>query len=248
MHRFFTERIENEEEPVLITGSDYNHMKNVLRLREGEEVTGSDGTRSFLCRIERFLDSAAELSIAETLPEDRELPAKIILFQGLPKSDKMETVIQKAVELGASKIVPVAMARSVVKLDEKKAASRKARWQTIAESAAKQSGRLIVPEVGDACSFRDAVHEASSADLFLLPYECETGSEATDKKLRSVKGCESIAVMIGPEGGFEKDEVDEAVKSGAETITLGKRILRTETAGPAMLAMLVYLLEIHSES
>ena len=155
----------------------------------------------------------------------------------------MELIIQKAVELGAAEVIPVAMKNCVVKLDAKKAAAKTARWQEIAKSAAKQSKRLIIPEVKQVMRFKDALKAAQDIDVKLIPYERQDGMAGTRRILNAITPGQSVAVMIGPEGGFDDAEVKEAEASGFEPITLGKRILRTETAGMTTLSILMYLLE-----
>ena len=175
--------------------------------------------------------------------EGLELPSRIYLFQCLPKADKMELVIQKAVELGACAVIPVAAKRCVMKLDAKKEKNKLARWQQIAEAAAKQSKRRIIPEITRVMSMKEAVSFAADMDVKLFPYELAEGMERTRKLVDGVKAGQRIAVFIGPEGGFEDSEVEEARKAGFAPITLGKRILRTETAGFTVLAWLMYRLE-----
>ena len=165
------------------------------------------------------------------------------MFQGLPKSDKMDLIIQKCVELGVFRVVPVTTKRTVVKLDAKKEESRRKRWTAVSESAAKQSGRGIIPEISGVQSFREAVEEAGELDVCLIPYEKAENMARTREILSGIPAGASIGVFIGPEGGFEEEEVREAMEAGARPITLGRRILRTETAGMAVLAMLGYLLE-----
>ena len=155
----------------------------------------------------------------------------------------MELIVQKCVELGVYQVIPVAMKRCVVKLDEKKAAKKVERWNGIAESASKQAGRGIIPEVLPVHSYRDALVMAEKLDVMLLPYELAEGMEATKEIIQSIRPGQSIGIFIGPEGGFEKEEVDLAVEKGAQVITLGKRILRTETAGLAILSVLMFHLE-----
>lgn len=244
MYRFFAEDEINSGQDIIISGEDYNHIKNVLRMKPGEQVLVSDGNdREYLCSIREMTGNQIILSIEDILGESRELPAKITLFQGLPKGDKMEQIIQKAVELGVYEIVPVAMKRSVVKLDSKKAAKKTERWNSIALSAAKQSKRGIIPKVSSVVSFKEAVSQASLMDGFLLPYENAAGMEEARRRMNSMKGKKSIAIMIGPEGGFEESEIDLAKQEGAGILSLGKRILRTETAGMTVLSILMFLLE-----
>ena len=244
MQHFFVDASQVSEETIRIEGTDVNHMKNVLRMRIGEEVTVSDGQgKEYLCQVRDFEEEQVQLKIVETKASDAELPSKIYLFQGLPKADKMELVIQKAVELGAFEVIPVAMKRSVVKLDAKKAESKVKRWNAIAESAAKQSKRSILPQVSDVVTFAQAVKMAENCQIKLLPYECADGMEKTKRLIENITPGQDIAVFIGPEGGFDLDELELAKEAGCEIITLGKRILRTETAGMMLLSVLMYHLE-----
>ncbi|WP_330363871.1 16S rRNA (uracil(1498)-N(3))-methyltransferase [Butyrivibrio sp. MC2013] len=231
-----------------IEGADHNHIANVLRLKAGDEILVSirgqenDG-RTFLCSIDSIERDIVRCNVITDQGTATELPSKIYLFQGLPKADKMELIIQKAVELGVFAIVPVAMKRSIVKLDEKKAASKTARWQAISEAAAKQSKRNIIPEVYKPISYKEALQMAKDLDVRLLPYENAKGMEGSREIVSAIKPGQSIAILIGPEGGFDDKEVEMAVEDGFKCLTLGKRILRTETAGFTMLAWLGYTLE-----
>ena len=244
MHHFFVEQEQIRDGQVRITGPDVNHMKNVLRMRPGEEFLVSGGGNDLLCAVESLDVQSVGARILGEQPS-RELPAGIWLFQGLPKSDKMELIIQKAVELGAAGIIPVATKNAVVKLDAKKEESRLRRWQAIAESAAKQSKRSLVPEIGRVLSFKEAVArmDRDSFDLRLLPYENERGMEATREAFARAGEAKRIAVCIGPEGGFDENEVNLARSADILPVSLGKRILRTETAGLAVLAALMLRLE-----
>ncbi|KIR03083.1 Ribosomal RNA small subunit methyltransferase E [Lachnospiraceae bacterium TWA4] len=228
---------------VTITGEDVHHMKQVLRMKEGEEFRVSDGENDFYCILREFCEDSILGQVCYQEKGETELPVRIHLFQGLPKGDKMELILQKAVELGAYEIIPVSMKRCVVKLDAKKAVAKQKRWQEIAKSAAKQSKRIIIPEVSSVMSFKDALAYAKDYDLKLLPYENEKGMEETRRLVKSAKDCKDLAIFIGPEGGFDDSEVELARSEGWKTISLGKRILRTETAGLAMLSMLVYELD-----
>lgn len=247
MHHFFVAPDQIENSVVRITGSDVNHGKNVLRLKIGEELLISDGSgRDYRCRV-RWLDSDQILAdILEQETESRELPSQITLYQGLPKGDKMELIIQKAVELGASRIVPVATKNAVVKLDAKKEESKRKRWQAIAESAAKQSKRSRIPEVSRVLSLKEALQEAAAGDAGFFAYEHQDGMAGTGRELSKVGPGQEIAVFIGPEGGFEKDEVQAAEAAGIRPVSLGKRILRTETAGLALLSVLMMKLELET--
>lgn len=244
MQRFFVTPDQVGEDKIRIQGSDVNHMKNVLRMRPGEEVVVSDGNnRQYRCRVEDYPDGEAVLAILEAGLVDTELPSRIYLFQGLPKQEKMELIVQKAVELGVCQVIPVQTRRCVVKLDAKKAAKKVQRWQQIAESAAKQAGRGYIPAVSEVMTFQEALAFSEALDIRLLPYELADGMEGTRKILDGIRPGQSVGIFIGPEGGFEKEEVSRAVEAGAMPITLGKRILRTETAGIAVLSILMYRLE-----
>ena len=246
MQRFFVEphQIDEAAHQIHIIGTDVNHISNVLRMKQGEEVWISDGgQKEYRCAIEAFSADEVLLHIIYAQEPDYELQSRIYLFQGLPKADKMELVIQKAVELGAFEVIPVAMKRSVVKLDAKKAESKVKRWNAIAESAAKQSKRSILPQVSDVVTFAQAVKMAENCQIKLLPYECADGMEKTKRLIENITPGQDIAVFIGPEGGFDLDELELAKEAGCEIITLGKRILRTETAGMMLLSVLMYHLE-----
>lgn len=243
MYQFFVSDAQISSVDVRIEGSDVNHIKNVLRMKCGEKIRiSSDSGRNFYCGLSEISDAFVRADILEELEENTELPNRIYLFQGLPKSDKMELIIQKAVELGVHEIVPVSMKNCVAKLDEKKAASKIARWQEIAKSAAKQSKRSLIPEVQMPLSYKLAVQQAKELDVILVPYENERGMQATREVMESIQPGQSVGIFIGPEGGFDPSEI-ELIKENAHLISLGNRILRTETAGLATLAMLVYHLE-----
>lgn len=244
MQHFFVTANQVCQEQVYIEGSDVNHMKNVLRMRPGEQLYVSDGNNhKYLCKIESYEDRRAILRILQEESDCGELESPIYLFQALPKGDKMEWIIQKAVELGVYQIVPVFTRRCVVKLDDKKRRKKVERWREIAKSAAKQSGRGMLPEVSEVLEYREALELASELDVTLIPYELAKGMEHTRKLIEAVCPGQSVGIFIGPEGGFEKEEVQQAVEAGAREITLGRRILRTETAGLAALSILMYHLE-----
>ena len=244
MQHFFVTPDQVKEDHIYIEGSDVNHMKNVLRMRAGEEVMVSDGNnRKYLCEVEGYEPDLAVLKIQEKGVVDTELPSQIYLFQGLPKQDKMELIVQKAVELGVYQVIPVATKRSVVKLDAKKAEKKTERWQQIAQSAAKQAGRGYIPEVHSVMTYKEAMEYARKLDVVLIPYELAEGMEETKKMIRQIQPGQSVGIFIGPEGGFEIEEVEEAITAGAKAITLGKRILRTETAGLTTLSVLMFHLE-----
>ena len=245
MYQFFVEPSQIQDKKIIITGSDVNHMKNVLRMKVGEEIAvrnGVDG-KEYRCGIEAFAQDQVICSLRFVKEEGVELPSKIYLFQGIPKADKMELIVQKAVELGVYEVIPVAVKRCVVRLDEKKARAKVSRWQGIAEAAAKQSKRGVVPAVKNPMTMKEAAAYARGMDVKMIPYELAEDIAHTKKMIEAIRPGESVAVFIGPEGGFEESEISEALAAGIEPVTLGKRILRTETAGLAMLAWMVYQLE-----
>ena len=244
MQHFFVSPEQVKEEKIYVEGGDVNHMKNVLRMKTGEELTVNDGEGSqYLCAVESYEADMAVLKILGKKQDESELASKIYLFQGLPKQDKMELIVQKAVELGVYQVVPVATKRCVVKLDDKKAAKKVDRWQQIAESAAKQAGRGYVPEIHPVMNYREALEYAKKLDVVLIPYELADGMQETKRIIDSIRPGQSIGIFIGPEGGFEQEEVERATACGARVITLGRRILRTETAGLTTLSVLMFHLE-----
>ncbi|MBP5159171.1 MAG: 16S rRNA (uracil(1498)-N(3))-methyltransferase [Lachnospiraceae bacterium] len=245
MYHFYTDRGQISEKEITLTGSDVNHIKNVLRMREGEKLIICDGEGTdYHCAVKTLSESEVVCEILKSAGTESELETKIVLFQGLPKKDKMELIIQKAVELGVTEIVPVMTKRVIVKPgDEKKERSRIERYNEIARSAAKQSGRGIVPKVTQLMDLKKALEYASDCDLKLIPYENAEGMARARELVASAKGREKIAVFIGPEGGFEPSEVELAESFGCEAMTLGRRILRTETAGLALLAVLMFGLD-----
>lgn len=244
MQHFFVTTNQVEKPYIYIEGSDVNHMRNVLRMKQGEQLSVSDGdNHKYLCRVDSYEEDRALLEILEEEEVDTELASKIYLFQGLPKGDKMELIIQKAVELGVYQVIPTAMKRCVVRLDKKKSGKKVNRWNEIARGAAKQSGRGRIPDVSRVMGFQEALSYAKDLDVVLIPYELAAGMEHTRRVIEAVKPGQSVGIFIGPEGGFEKEEVIRALDAGAKEITLGKRILRTETAGLAVLSVLMYHLE-----
>lgn len=243
MYQFFVEDESVAESRVMITGADVNHIKNVLRMRPGERIrVCTRGGRALLCAVAEMSDTRVLADILEDAAGETELPNRIFLFQGLPKGDKMELIVQKAVELGAHEIIPVAMKNCVVRLDEKKAAAKTARWRTIAESAAKQSKRGEIPLVRNPMTLKEALSHAAGCDVRLVMYENARGMESAREAVGGIRAGQSVAVFIGPEGGFAPEEI-ALVSKDARPISLGRRILRTETAAIAALAILEYSLE-----
>lgn len=245
MYHFFVEPSAIVDKEITIQGKDVNHIKNVLRMKPGEEISVSttESSAEYRCIIRELRDDEVICDLAFIKEEGNELPSKIYLFQGLPKSDKMELIIQKAVELGAYEIIPVEMKRCVMKLEPKKVDSKIARWQAISEAAAKQSKRSVIPTVTKPLSFKEAVNKASECHHRLVPYELADGMAHTRELFDSINPGESVAIFIGPEGGFDSSEIDYAKDKGFEIITLGKRILRTETAGMVVISLLMMKLD-----
>ncbi|MDO5521089.1 MAG: 16S rRNA (uracil(1498)-N(3))-methyltransferase [bacterium] len=245
MNLFYVNASQIEGDHITIVGSDVNHIKNVLRMKHEEELMVCDcEDTNYLCKINDFLEKEISLDIIEKKPCETELKTKIYLFQGLPKSDKMELIIQKAVELGVYEVIPVSMKRSIVKIEDKKKEKKKLeRWQAIAESAAKQSKRGVIPSVHSVMSYREALAYAKDFDLKLFPYENAEGMNKSRELVKNASNTKSIGIFVGPEGGFDDAEIEAVKDIGGEVITLGKRILRTETAGFTILSILMFELD-----
>ncbi len=240
MYQFFVEDAQIRDGIVTVKDGDARHIHSVLRLKDGEEIRISEASgKSYFCRItEQTKETVCAAILTEA--EGTELPCRITLFQGLPKSDKMELIIQKAVELGVSEIVPVAMTNCVVRLDGKKAAAKTARWQEIAKSAAKQSKRSAIPAVRVPATVKEAAEQAKECDVMLVPYENEEGMQSLRRAVKQIGPGSAVGIWIGPEGGFTEAEIGLAKEQGMIPVSLGRRILRTETAGIAMLSILMY--------
>lgn len=245
MYQFFVKPEQIQGKCITIIGNDVNHIGNVLRMKAGEEIAISNGIdgREYRCQIERITETEVICTLMFIKEDGLELPAKVYLFQGLPKADKMELIIQKAVELGVYEVIPVATKRAVVRLDAKKEKSKLTRWQGIAEAAAKQSKRRIIPQIKPVMSMQEAIAYAADMEHKLIPYELAEGMQHTKELIGAIGAGQSVAVFIGPEGGFTEEEIGAAQAAGTVPITMGKRILRTETAGIAMMAWLMYQLE-----
>lgn len=281
MYRFFIDHEQLNNDYIEITGDDYNHIRNVLRMKIGEKVLLSDGSdkeyeaviteycendantvniplhsgknnlhnsknnsdKKDIDKKNNYAGSVVRLKITDVFGNNRELPSKIILFQGYPKGDKMEQIVQKAVELGAYEVVPVMMHRCVVKLDDKKSAKKVERLNSIAESAAKQSKRGIIPKVREVMNLEQSLEYAKGLECVIIPYESAEGMEYSRKVLAESAGKGSIGIFIGPEGGFETSEIEKLKGIGGNIISLGHRILRTETAGMTVLSILMWLME-----
>ncbi len=239
MHRFFVNP-SNVSDSIYIDGTDVNHIKNVLRLKLGDEVYVCDGQMNeYLCAISDIASDKVYLDIISKGVCENEPRFSITLYQGLPKSDKMEYIIQKCVELGITRIVPVAAKRSVVKLKDD--AKKVSRWQKIAHEAAKQCQRGILPEVTGVMSFKEAVADLAKNDLAFIPYENER--QTSLREVLAKDKVKTIGFFIGPEGGLDDTETDMADSLNIPTVSLGKRILRTETAPVACLSAIMYELD-----
>ena len=224
-----------------------NHIKNVLRCQKGEhiEICNSETSKNYLCEINKIEKEEIECNILENLRSNVETDIKVTIFQGLPKADKMEYIIQKSVELGAYDITPVEMKRCIVKLNEKDKEKKIQRWQKIAEVAAKQCKRDIIPKINNITNVKLISNIIQNYDIILVAYEKE--KERTLKsELKKIKeyNQKNIGIIIGPEGGLDEDDVKLLEESGAKVITLGKRILRTETASMMVMSNIIYEYEM----
>ena len=240
MPKYFTKPENISDGFIIIEGDEAKHILNVMRMAEGDKITVCDGNKKdYYCEITETEKNALKAQIIETAESETEPETEIVLFQGLPKSDKMEYIIQKCVEIGVSRIVPVITERAVVKIEKGAKEDKKVeRWLKISESAAKQSGRGIVPIVERPVKFAEALKMASLLENAVIPYENEEKTGLKEFIKRAKKG--SVGIFIGPEGGFDNSEIEMAVKSGIIPVTLGKRILRTETAGLVTAAIILY--------
>lgn len=241
MPRFFVDRKNIFEDTIKITNTDVNHIKRVLRMDTGNSLTICDGMgNDYEAKISDIKETQIICNILSKKKSDTEPPIEVTLFQCLPKASKMDYIIQKATELGIFSIVPCSSMRCVVKLDDKKSQEKKCeRWQKISSEAAKQCGRGIIPKICMPMTLNEVLLASKEYDLFFVPYECE---EQTNIKsvLISAQNPKKVAFLIGPEGGFDISEIDQIKKANIQTVTLGKRILRTETAGEAVLSMIMY--------
>ena len=245
MYRFYVDDNCIYDDRISITGPDVNHIRNVLRMTQGEHIIVNDkaGT-DYYCDIDSVDTDEVTAVITDKKLSEAELPVKLYLFQALPKLDKMELIIQKAVELGVYEVIPVETKRCVVKLDKGTKQQKKlARWQTIAEAAAKQSARGIIPQVKMPMSFSESLKYAAQLEYNMIPYEHAEGMKAAERSMDTAVSSGSAGIFIGPEGGFEDKEIEAAVAAGVNVISLGKRILRTETAGMAVLSILMFEIE-----
>lgn len=236
MPNFYITKNDITGDTAVITGEEAQHISRVLRMKKGDEVTLCDGEGNFHeAVLESFSEKTVTAKITSARKAETEPETQITIFQGVPKNPKLETIVQKATEIGVVRIVPVDTLRAVAKLDK---SAKVERLRKIAKEAAKQSKRGVIPEVSDTVSFKEAVEMASKADLALIPYEEER--EVSLKKALQGQKPKTVSIMIGPEGGFEKEEIQLAKENGITSVTLGKRILRTETAPLAVSAAILY--------
>lgn len=244
MHQFFlNEPLADLDQPIMLSRKEYQHVF-VLRLHEGEKFVLSDGHgQEHLCEVTAVDKNSITARRLESRDAQGELDCKLVLLQGLPKRDKLELIIQKAVELGAHQIMPVMMKRTNVKVDDKKADRKAERLQEISKSAATQAKRGIIPEVTGVTAFRDALAAVQDADIKLICFEDETGRGTLEALLPTLPQAKKIAILVGPEGGISEEEWECAQEAGFQSVSLGKRILRTETAGFCLLSYLMLHLE-----
>lgn len=241
MYNFFVNENQFLDNKVFIKGNDFNHVKNVLRMKNGEKfyVSNKVSGDSYLVNLDSYSNDEVICNIIEKM-DSKESTVKVTLFQGLPKADKMEYIIQKSVELGVYNIVPVDMKFCVAKLNNEE--KKLSRWQTISEAAAKQSKRNIIPKIENKISFKNMLGILNEFDLVIIAYENENKTNLKEI-LQENKNINNIAIIIGPEGGLAQDEVELLIENGAKSASIGKRILRTETASLAMLSMIMYEFE-----
>lgn len=247
MRKFFVESNQIENNQITIVGEDINHIKNVLRLDVGEKIKICDKTNqiNYISEIMEITSKSVKCNILEKAENEAEGNVELHIFQGLPKADKMELIIQKGTELGVTEFIPVSFKRSIVKISGKDEVKKIDRWNKIAEVAAKQSGRDLVPIVRSVENIKNVCNEIKDYDIVLLAYELEESNYIKNElqKLKNQKENYKIAVIIGPEGGLEQEEVDILNSNGAKVISLGKRILRTETVALQVSSIIMYELE-----
>lgn len=246
MPKFFVKEKQINNTNIEIINDDVNHIKNVLRLNVGDliQICNSDTGENYKAKLEEIKADVIKCKIEEIIDESTESNVNIHIYQGLPKADKMELIIQKCTELGVQKIIPVEMERAIVKLTGKDAEKKIIRWQKIAEVAAKQSGRDKILQVDNVLKFKDIIEKIEQYDAFIVTYEKEDFNTLKQEllKLKEIKK-PKIAILIGPEGGIDLKEIEILKTSGAKIITLGKRILRTETVALVVAGIIEYELE-----
>lgn len=246
MPKFFVKSNQITENKIFIKDNDVNHIQNVLRMKIGDKlnVCNADSGMNYYASIEEFKKNEIICEIIKKIDSNAESNVEVHIYQGLPKADKMEMIIQKAVELGVKEITPIEMRRCVVKLTDKDKLKKVERWNKIAEVAAKQSGRDTIPNINEIVQLKDIVSDFSKYDIIIVCYENEKNVTLKSilKKYNEYSNIK-IAVVIGPEGGIEESEIEYMKDSGADVITLGNRILRTETVALSILSIIIYEFE-----
>lgn len=245
MSKFFVRNEQIDDDKITIIGEDVNHIKNVLRLNVDDniQICNLETSMNYTCGISKINNESIDCVIFNKIESNSESNVHINIFQGIPKADKMELIIQKSVELGVNEITPVGMQRCVSKIDEKSKNKKIERWQKISEVAAKQCGRDVIPKINEIINIKKICNLTSEYDIVLLAYENEEKNTLKDELLKikdEAKKKLKIGVIIGPEGGMAKEEVKQLQESGARVITLGKRILRTETVAFTLTSIIMY--------
>lgn len=245
MPKFFINNNQIDNNTIIITGADVNHISNVLRMKIGEEiqVCDTETANNYIVKLQNFEKEKIFCEIIKKIESEAESNINLKIFQGIPKSDKMELIIQKSTELGVKEIIPVQMERCVSKITSKDEKKKIERWQKIAEMASKQSGRDIIPKISNSIKIKDICKLINELDILIVPYEKAenyTFKDAIEEiKNKNIKE-PSIGIVIGPEGGFDYNEIELLKNAGAKIVTLGKRILRTETVALAMSSVIMY--------
>ncbi len=245
MPKFFVKSSQIKEDKIIIIGEDVNHIKNVFRLDIDDDIQicNSETAINYLCGISKISNEEIECNIFKQVNSESESNIHINIFQGIPKADKMELIIQKSVELGVCEITPVDMKRCVSKIEEKAKVKKISRWQKISEVAAKQCGRDRIPKINDISNVKKICNSIKEYDIVLLAYENEEENTLKAELLKIKNKIEKelkIGIIIGPEGGIDKEEIKILKENGARIITLGKRILRTETVALVMSSIIMY--------
>ncbi len=245
MPKFFVDNNQVKDNKIIVIGEDVNHIKNVLRLNENDniQICNRNTSKNYNCEICNLSEECISCKILNETESNSESNIFVDIFQGLPKSDKMELIIQKCVELGAFEITPIEMKRCVSKVDEKSKSKKNLRWQKISEVAAKQCGRDIIPKINEIINIKTICNFINDYDIVLVAYENEqinTLKEELSKLKNKHSDKIKIGIVIGPEGGIEKEEIEILKQSGAKIVTLGKRILRTETVALTLLSIIMY--------
>lgn len=252
MPKFFVNNEQINDNTIIILGEDVNHIKNVLRYKEDDEIIVCNicDSSNYLGKIINLEKTHIVCDIVKKLESNAETKTYIHILQGLPKNEKMELVIEKAVELGVKEFTPVSMKRCIVKLDDKTKVKKVERWQKISEIAAKQSGRDMIPKINSVNSLEYVYKNLKDYDIVLVAYENEKNNTLKDELIKlkheneeKIESGLKIAVLIGPEGGIEEQEIEFLKNNGAHIVTLGNRILRTETVALSVASVIIYEFE-----